>query len=207
MRSGWSIAASGLLLGLVAGCNHRQPKAAPPAAALAPARPVGQMAEMIPPMPPLPTYVNNRPIMLNTSVPPEEPAKSATPPPRHTRHHARPSQESAPQEVAKSTPATPPEHPEVASTQPSENSPIGQLSTGNSDSNTADRQNMTNELNAIENALNGIHRSLNSEEQKTVALARTFIVKGRQALKTDDLDGAKNYTTKAKLLLQELTKE
>lgn len=66
---------------------------------------------------------------------------------------------------------------------------------------------MTNELNAIENALNGIHRSLNSEEQKTVALARTFIVKGRQALKTDDLDGAKNYTTKAKLLLQELTKE
>jgi hypothetical protein len=165
------------------------------------------MAELISPMPPLPPYVNDQAIMLNTSVPPDEPAKNAAPPPRHTRHHAKPATESTSQEVAKSAPSAPPANPEVASTQPSENSPIGQLSAANSDTNTADRQRMTEQINATENGLNGIHRALSSDEQKTVALARTFITKARQALKTDDLDGAKNYSTKAKLLLQELTKE
>jgi hypothetical protein len=165
------------------------------------------MAEMNPPMPPLPPYVNDQPIMLNTSVPPDEPTKTAAPPPRHTRRHAKPAPEPGQQEVAKSTPSAPPPNPEVASSQPSENSPIGQLSTANSDANTAARQAMADQITATENGLNGIHRSLSPDEQKTVALARTFITKARQALKTDDLDGAKNYSTKAKLLLQELTKE
>jgi hypothetical protein len=164
------------------------------------------MAEMIPPMPPLPPYVDDRPIMLNTSVPPDAPATTAATPPKRTRRHVKPT-DSAQQEAGKTAPATtPPANAEVASSQPSENSPIGQLSTANSDTTTADRQVMTDEINATENGLNRIHRSLNSEEQKTVALARTFVTKAREALKTDDLDGAKNYSTKAKLLLEELTK-
>jgi hypothetical protein len=207
MRSGWRIAAPALLLVALAGCNHKQPSAAPPLAAQAPVRPIGQMAEMIPPMPPLPPYVDDQPIMLNTSVPPDAPAITAAPPPRHTRRHAKPA-DSTQQESAKTAPPpSPPANTEVASSQPSENSPIGQLSTANSDTTTADRQTMTDQINATENGLNHIHRSLSSEEQKTVALARTFVTKAREALKTDDLDGAKNYSTKAKLLLEELTKQ
>jgi hypothetical protein len=207
MRSGWRIAAPALLLVALAGCNRKPQSAAPPLAAQAPPRPIGQMAEMIPPMPPLPPYIDDRPIMLNTSVPPDAPATAVATPPKRTRRHVKPA-DSTQQEAAKNTPATtPPPSTEVATSQPSENSPIGQLSTANSDATTADRQTMTDQINATENGLNHIHRSLSSEEQKTVALARTFVTKAREALKTDDLDGAKNYSTKAKLLLEELTKQ
>src|ERR1700735_1297173 len=171
MRSGGRIAAPVLLLGMLTGCYRKQPNAAPPLAAQAPARPIGQMAELIPPMPSLPPNLNNRPIMLNTSVPPDVPTIAVTTPPRRTRRHVKPAQESAQQEAAKSAPAAaPPVNPEVASSEPSENSPIGQLSTANTDVNTADRQGMNDQINATENALNGIHRSLSSDELKTVAL-------------------------------------
>jgi hypothetical protein len=206
MRSGWRMAALGLLLACVAGCNRRERNATPPAAAQAPSRPAWQMAEMIPPMPTLPPYVHE-PVMLDTSVPPEPAPTTEEAHPKRPRRHPK-TTETAQQDTQKSgtQAATPAETEEAANSQPPESSPIGQLSTATGDQNTADRQQLLEQINATENTLNGIHRSLSSDEQKTVALIRTFITRARDALKTDDLDGAKNYLSKAKTLLQELTK-
>jgi hypothetical protein len=208
MRSGWRIAALGLLPAILAGCNRGQPNATPPAAALAPSLPPWQMAQLIPPMPPLPPYVNDRPIMLDTSVPPEPAPTVAEAPPKRPRHHTKTSETAQPETPKPATqPVAPSETEEAANSQPSESSPIGQLSTPSGDTNTGDRQTLQDQINAMENSLNGIvHRSLSSDEQKTVALIRTFITRARDALKTDDLDGAKNYYTKAHILLQELAK-
>ena len=207
MSSGWRMAAFGLLLALLAGCNRRRPNVTPPVAAQAPSHPALQMADLIPPMPPLAAYVNDRPVMLDTSVPPE-PTPVAEAHPKRARRRPK-STETAQQEEQKSAAqAAPPAETEEASnnSQPSETSPIGQLSTAGSDTNTADRQTLLEQINGLENTLNGIHRSLSSEEQKTAALIRTFLTRARDALKTDDMDGARNYESKAKILLQELTK-
>jgi hypothetical protein len=159
-------------------------------------------------MPDVPTVAYERPIRLDLSVPPEA---TAPPPETHTRrvrHKPHTTTTEPTQDVAK-TPAatTTPPSPAVASSgQPTDNSPIGQLSPATSNANTADRQALTDQLNATEKSLNELHRSLNDEERKTAELIRTFIGKARQALKTDDLDGARNYSTKAKILLDELVK-
>ncbi|HEX4007157.1 MAG TPA: hypothetical protein VHX60_13360 [Acidobacteriaceae bacterium] len=206
MRSGWRIAAIGLLLALPAGCGHKRAKAAPPLAAQAPTRPPAQMAQLIPSMPQVPPAASSEPIKLDTSVPEEEASTSKAPPPHHVRHHPKAVTQEGADSKAAAVSDTPAPNPEVASAPPSDVSPIGQLSTANSDANTADRQSLTDQLNATEYKLNGIHRSLSADEQKTAGLIRTFISKARQALKTEDLDGARNYNTKAKILLQELTK-
>lgn len=160
-------------------------------------------------MPDVPTVAYERPIRLDLSVPPEA---TAPPPETHTRrvrHKPHTTTTEPTQDVAKApaSTSTAPPNPAVASSgQPTDNSPIGQLSPATSNANTADRQALTDQLNATEKSLNELHRSLNDEERKTAELIRTFIGKARQALKTDDLDGARNYSTKAKILLDELVK-
>jgi hypothetical protein len=206
MRSGWKMAAFGLLLASVAGCNRRQPSVNP-SAALAPSLPAWQMASLLPPLPALPPYSSDRPVMLDTSIPPEPVARVEEAPPKRPRHHSK-TQETAQQEPAKPSTQTtaPPETEQAANAQPSESSPIGQLSTASADTNTGDRQTLLDQINGMEKSLNDIHRSLTSDEQKTATLIRSFISHARDALKTDDLDGARSYSTKAKILLQELEK-
>jgi len=212
MRSGWNVAAMGLLLTTAVGCG-RLPlphRAAPQAQAQAPSLPPAQMASLTPSMPPVPPYAPAKPVMLDTNAPSEAQPTVAEAPKSHSHHRTRPvSLHRAPQEAMKTgAPAAPATTAtEVASGQPPEMSPIGQLSTANNDSNAADRQQILDQINATESTLNGIHRSLNGEEQKTAKMIHTFITKAREALKTDDLDGARGYNTKAKILLQELTKE
>ena len=206
MRSGWKIAAIGLLLAGLAGCNRKPQNAALPPQAQAPSRPPAEMAALLPLMPPLPPRSESKPVMLNTATPPETANDNAAAPPRHSRRRSKSAQDTTQPETAKNAPSVPapPGSTEIASGSPSESSPIGQLSTANNDANAADRQTLTDQINGTENSLNGIHRSLTSDEQKTAMLIRTFIAKARQALKVDDLDGARNYCTKAKILLKEL---
>ena len=207
MRSGWKIAPPALLIVLMAGCDylpHRKVEPVPQAAT-APSKPPSQMAELIPPMPDLPPPAHERQIRLDASVPPPQVAPPPAEPPRHVRRHTRSTTPEPAQDTAKAAPPETP-NPDVASSgQPSDNSSIGQIAPANN-ANTADRQVLTDQINATEKSLNDLHRTLNSEEQKTAELIRTFIAKARQALKTDDLDGARNYSTKAKILLDELTK-
>jgi hypothetical protein len=56
-----------------------------------------------------------------------------------------------------------------------------------------------------ERGLNGITRSLNEQEQKTAAQIREFLKQAREALATNDVDGAHTLAVKAKVLLSELT--
>jgi len=215
MSSGRSIAASALLLALLTGCGLRPHREAPAVAAQAPSLPPSQMASLIPLVPPPLPVVWERPIKLDTTVPPEpKPEVAAAPPHRSPRHHARSGgqetaqlEPKAPGPAAAEPPAQQNEQATAAATtaQPSENSPIGQLSTDNGNSNIADRNEIGKEIDDTENAVNAIKRPLDAEEQKTVVQIRTYIVRAREALKNDDLDGARNTFTKAHLLLLELT--
>lgn len=207
MRSGWKIAPPALLLVVMAGCDSWPHKVQPvPQAATAPSKPASEMAELIPPMPDLPLPVNERQIRLDASVPPQQAPPRPEEQPKRVRHHPRSTAPEPAQDTAKSTPPENP-NPEVASSgQPSDNSSIGQISPDTNNANTADRQTLSDQINATEKSLNDLHRTLSSEERKTAELIRTFIAKARQALKADDLDGARNYSTKAKILLDELVK-
>jgi len=51
-----------------------------------------------------------------------------------------------------------------------------------------------------ERGLNGITRSLNEQEQKTAAQIREFLKQAREALATNDVDGAHTLAVKAKVL-------
>lgn len=208
MRSGWKIAPPALLLVVVTGCNYLPHRTQPvvPQAASAPSKPVWQMAELIPPMPDLPPPSTDRQVRLDASIPPPAPPPATQDHPKHVRRRTRSTAPEPAQETAKTTtPAN--SNPDVASSgQPSDVSPIGQISPATNNANTADRQVLTDQINATEKSLSELHRSLNSEERKTAELIRVYIAKARAALKTDDLDGARNYSTKAKILLDELTK-
>jgi hypothetical protein len=213
MSSGKTIAALAFLLALMTGCGLRPHRTPLPAAAQAPSVAPTQMALLIPPVPPLLPVVWERPIKLDTTVPPEPKPQTQVPPARRPPHrHAR---TTAAQETAQteSKTATPPANTETAAQnppaaaggQPSETSPIGQLSTANDTSNTADRSEIVKQIDDTENTLNGIKRSLSAEEQKTVIQIRTYITRAREALKNDDLDGARTTSTKAHVLILELT--
>jgi hypothetical protein len=215
MRSGCRIAAVALLA-LLEGCGRKQNVAPPPQAAQAPSLPPSQMAQLIPAMPPPLPPAATRTLKLDTTVPPETAAVAPARPKRAVKHHAKPAPQETAQQDAKppadappaaEPPATPPATSDVASAQPSEMSPIGQLSTTNENANTADRSSISDQIEKTEMGLNGIKRSLSADEQKTAAQIRSFITKARDALKADDLDGARTLSTKARLLLDELTKE
>jgi hypothetical protein len=146
-------------------------------------------------------------VKLDTTTPPETKTEAAKSEPHHSaKHHAKPL---VPQDTPQETPKTTAQNgttTQVPSAQPTEMSPIGQLSTANDNANTADRRNLSDQIDATENGLNAIKRSFTPDEQKTVALIRTYITRARDALKADDLDGSRTLSTKARQLLEELTK-
>lgn len=172
-------------------------------AAEAPELPPSQMAASLPLIPPAIPDTATHPVKLDTTAPPEVKPEVATSEPHHTpKHHAK-----TPTEEAK-TPANPaqtvaPPSNQVATAQPSDKTPLGQLSTAN---DPVGRQAISDQIDATENGLNSIKRSLSSDEQKTVTLIRQYITRARDALAVDDFDGANTLSSKAKQLLQELTK-
>lgn len=203
MRSGNRIAALGLLLlMLCTGCTRRRHPVTPQPQAQAPSLPTPQQTSaMMPPLPPLPAY-EARPVLLNTAVPPETSERA-----RHRifRHRAKPEVAgSRAPETGKSA-EQPTTTAQVTSSPASDASLIGQLSTANGDGSPADREDTARLIDSTESSLNAIKRPLDTKEQKTAAQIRTFIAHARDALKTNDLDGARTLAVKAHLLLQELT--
>ncbi len=209
MRSGKVIAALALLPALLTGCGPKQPKTiVSPVAVQAPSLPPTRMVALLPSTPP-PIPATKRPILkLDTTAPPEMKTETASndhrPPKRRSRSQ---DQLDVPKPTVQTTaaPATP--NPQIASVQPAEKSPIGQLSAENDNANTADRHQISDQIDSTENGLNAIKRSFSTDEQKTVAQIRNFITRARDALKVDDLDGARTLSTKAHLLLLELTQQ
>lgn len=214
MSSGRTTAALACLLALFTGCATRRPRTSPPPAAQVPSLPPNEMAKLIAAMPPEFPPTTIRPIKLDTTAPPEAKTEAAVVEPKHTTHRrVKPAaQDTVPAETTRAAaPQTPPPTPaqsaEVAASQPSENSPIGQLSTANDTSNAGDRHAISEQIDTTENGVNGIKRTLSSDEQKIVAQIRAYISKARDALKADDLDAAKTTANKARQLLDQLLKE
>jgi hypothetical protein len=138
------------------------------------------------------------------------------PPPKKVRHKTKPPAtkpaDTAPTQAGAGTSqtsgssqaaqATLPQTPAAAGT----TSPIGQLTTGDSATGEKAKHETADLIGATEQGLGGIKRSLSTEEKVTAAQIRTFLKQAQQALDNGDTDGAHTLATKAKLLLDELTK-
>jgi hypothetical protein len=204
MSSGKACAALALSLALLSGCGPKKPVAVVSPPAPVPQLPPSRMAAALPAVPPPFPVVAQRTVKLDTTVPPEpKPEVATTQPHKPPKRHTRPAAEDASRASPGSSQNVAP--PQVATAEPSDQTSIGQLSTPN-DVNAAGRQQISGQIDATENGLNAIKRPLSADEQKTVTLIRQYITRARDALKVDDLDGAGILSSKAKQLLQELTK-
>jgi hypothetical protein len=85
-------------------------------------------------------------------------------------------------------------------------SPIGQLTTGDSAVGERTKHETSDLINETQQGLNAIKRSLSNDEKVTAMQIRTFLKQAEQALDNGDADGGHTLATKAKLLLDELTK-
>jgi hypothetical protein len=85
-------------------------------------------------------------------------------------------------------------------------SPIGELTTGDSALGERTKHETSDLIGETQQGLNGIKRSLSSEEKSTAGQIRNYLKQAQQALDNGDTDGAHLLATKAKVLLDELTK-
>jgi hypothetical protein len=96
--------------------------------------------------------------------------------------------------------------PQTVSASGGSGSPIGQLTTGDSALGERTKHETADLIGGTQQGLSGIKRSLSTDEQVTASQIRTFLKQAQQALDSGDTDGAHTLATKAKLLLDELTK-
>jgi hypothetical protein len=96
--------------------------------------------------------------------------------------------------------------PQQPSTAHESDSPIGQLTTGDSAMAEKTRHETVALINETQQGLNAIKRALSTEEKITAAQIHTFLNQAQQALDNGDPDGAHTLATKARLLLDEVTK-
>jgi hypothetical protein len=214
----------------LAGCTDKKPQTVQPAQAQAPTlstdkagTETGKAGAMYPP--PL-TQADTQPEQPSPAPPPVTAKVEPPPPPQPaptkttkiaTPHKPKPSaskpaadsdsSETSSAQSSATTPAQSTDTPNNVATAgaPAAASPIGQLSTGDP-GQTETRKDTVDLITNTENGLNSIKRSLTAQEQETATQIKTFILKAREALKIDDVDGAHTLATKAKVLLDELTK-
>ena len=191
-----------LLPFLLSACAHKnqaavQPPLAPPVEDAPLSRPNSAPKNLPPPVvtPPPP----DKPASTTSAQTPAQPK----PAPKHKKPAPKPSPAPAAQQAQSAAPApnAPPATQQASSGSP-EVSAIGQLSSGE----PADlRAQTVSSLNGTEHSLNTLNRKLSDQEIKTSAQIREYIKQARNALASNDLDGAQTLATKAKLLLNELT--
>jgi hypothetical protein len=208
-----------LLTVLFTGCSHKT--SAPPQQAQAPPLQTGkgtlnppkttQQAEktdtpLASPLPP--------PSAQSVPLPPPHPKKVRHPTKTPPAKPADATQAPAVAPVASSQPASSGAGSATAqtvATQPSgagggNASPIGQLTTGDSALGERTKHETSDLIGETQQGLNGIKRSLTTDEKSTAAQIRNYLKQAQQALDNGDTDGAHLLATKAKVLLDELTK-
>jgi hypothetical protein len=143
------------------------------------------------------------------------------PPPKKVRHRVK-ATPTKPADTAQSSTGAPasssgtpssgtqasaqPAVPQQAAANVGTGSPIGQLTTGDSALGERTKHETADLIGETQQGLRGIKRSLSTEEKVTATQIRTFLKQAQQALDNGDTDGAHTLATKAKLLLDELTK-
>jgi hypothetical protein len=201
------------------GCSHQ--KASPPPQAQAPPLQTGKgtlnppqtaqqqektTSPLASPLPPASTQ--------NVPLPPP-------PPPKKVRHRVKtpapkpPDTAQVPATTPTSTQPATPVSQTAAQAAPSQTTPtdhvgtvsaIGQLTTGDSAMEEKTKRATVDLIAETEQGLAGIKRPLSTEEKVTAAQIHTFLKQSQQALENGDTDGAHGLATKAKQLLDELTK-
>jgi hypothetical protein len=86
------------------------------------------------------------------------------------------------------------------------NSPIGQLTIGDSASGEKTKHETADLIGATQQGLIAIKRPLSNEEKATAGQIHNYLKQAQQALDNGDADGAHLLATRAKVLLDELTK-
>ncbi|MFT4111835.1 hypothetical protein [Silvibacterium sp.] len=180
---------------VTSGCNHRK-AAIIPAAATAPPPPTRSIDQSAVPLPAVPPP--ETPNVVAGSDADDKPAQK----PKRSVRRRKPTQSTT--ENANKDQATTTQ--QAAATEPAENSPIGQITTSGERGATPSEQQIRDSISGTEKGLSDLKRPLSATEKETVVQIRAFLQKARQALQQNDLEGAQTLSTKAKVLLSELTK-
>ncbi|HET6216774.1 MAG TPA: hypothetical protein VFE27_07110 [Acidobacteriaceae bacterium] len=208
-----------LLTVLFTGCSHKTPS--PPQQAQAPPLQTGKGTLN---SPPTTQQVEKTETPLASPLPPPSTQSvplPPEPPPKKVRRTKKP-----PAKPADTTPAA--AVAPVASSQPASSgagsataqsiapqssgagggnaSPIGLLTTGDSALGERTKHETSDLIVETQQGLIGIKRSLSTEEKSTAAQIHNYLKQAQQALDNGDTDGAHLLATKAKVLLDELTK-
>jgi hypothetical protein len=204
------------------GCAHKGELApAAPVATAPPLQPDSMTVQQsLPPVPPV--------TAARVSPPPAEPTAEPTststkPPARHRRHKPDPAvtagttaapatpgaapaaAEASPGAAATTAgPGTPPADTHAAPAGADPVAGLVELSAG-SPVNGADRNAMLDQIKLQENRLRTLKTGSSGDSAAVVIQVRSFLEKARLALTENDLDGARTLTTKAKLLIDELS--
>lgn len=208
MKTASSIAVTIVCLGAIAGCAAHKTNPTPPPQAQAPVGPMSNMAH-IPAMPPLPPPTP-RAVILDTG---KETAATTPPPHPHRTTRRKPSPAAAPSSSTIAAATQSADKPaqglqtQAANNTPSDTSPIGELSSGGESSGAQGRHDTEQLISSTETGLNNIKRSLSTDEQLTATQIKNFLTKAKQSLTDNDLAAAQTLATKAKVLLDELTKK
>jgi outer membrane biosynthesis protein TonB len=204
-----------LLAILCTGCSHKNPVTpqqaqAPPLqtgkATLEPPKTTQQAEKTDTPLAsPLPP-----PSAQSVPLPPPTPKKVRKPKkpkpadtPQVTAAAAAASQNSQASAGSTTAQATSPPQLQTAATS---NSAIGELTTGDSASGERTKHETADLIGATQQGLSGIKRALSNEEKATAGQIHNYLKQAEQALENGDADGAHLLATKAKVLLDELTK-
>jgi hypothetical protein len=206
---GANLCASLLLLALgTTGCSHKS--ASPPLQAQAPPLQTGK-GTLSPPDTAQQQEKSETPLASPLPPPPAQSVPLPPPTPKKVRKKPKPapSKSTDTTQTAGATPAASGATAQVAtpvSVAGGPGSPIGQLTTGDSALGERTKHETADLIGGTQQGLNGIKRSLSTDEQVTASQIRTFLKEAQQELDTGDTDGAHTLATKAKLLLDELTK-
>jgi hypothetical protein len=212
---GANLCASLVLLALwTTGCSHKA--SSPPQQAQAPPLQTGK-GTLTPPQTTPQQEKSETPLASPLPPPSAQTVPLPPPTPKKVRHPRKPAP-SKPVDPAQAPAApnggTPPANGTTAAQAASQTvsapggsaSPIGQLTTGDSALGERTKHETADLIGGTQQGLNGIKRSLSTDEQVTASQIRTFLKQAQQALDSGDTDGAHTLATKAKLLLDELTK-
>jgi hypothetical protein len=199
----WSAAA--LLCVFCTACSHKT--SSPPQQAQAPPLQTGKGT-----LPPLNTTQQQEKSTSPLASPLPPPSAQTVPlppppPPKKVRKRRQPAPPK-PAEAAQ-TPEPAPQTAQISVQQPpaaAAGSPIGQLTTGDTAQGEKTKHETVDLIGETQQGLLGIKRSLTNEEKTTAAQIRNYLKQAQQALDTGDSDGAHLLATKAKALLDELTK-
>jgi|HubBroStandDraft_2_1064218.scaffolds.fasta_scaffold298104_1 hypothetical protein len=208
-----------LLTVLFTGCSHKT--SSPPQQAQAPPLQTGkgtlnppkatQQAEktdtpLASPLPPPSTQS----VPLPPEPPPKKVRRTKKPPakPADTTQAATaaPPASSQPGSSGTGSPTAQAVAPQPSGTGGGNASPIGELTTGDSALGERTKHETSDLISETQQGLNGIKRSLSTEEKSTAAQIRNYLKQAQQALDNGDTDGGHLLATKAKVLLDELTK-